>query len=255
MFRVVNQGQPLLHEKKVALVNGARYEIGDSICRLLLENGVTLAGTYCKEKSRVDKLVKEYGVEKVATFQIDFLSENWESQIDSVMAETKNALDRIDILINVSGVWLVKPFPYEEGSEAEQLWKINYHAPYRFIQKTIPDMLQRGGHIINIASSAGVKGTGQESSYSASKAALISLTESVAEEFAPRGIQVNAISPGYTETSALDKYFDAPMKQLLIKHIPMARLCKPVDVANAVLGILMNDYITGVNIVLHGGKI
>ena len=63
------------------------------------------------------------------------------------------------------------------------------------------------------------------------------------------------ISPSYTDTPALDKYFDEAMKELLIKHIPIARLCKPIDIANAVLAVLVNDYMEGLNILLHGGKL
>ena len=116
-------------------------------------------------------------------------------------------------------------------------------------------MMQNGGHIINIASTSGTKGTGQQATYGATKAALINLTQSTAEEFAPRGIRVNAISPGPTDTAALHDYFDESMKELLIKRLPMRRLCEPTDIANAALAILMNNYMTGMNIMLDGGRL
>jgi len=109
--------------------------------------------------------------------------------------------------------------------------------------------------IIIGALTSGTKGTGQQASYSATKAALIGLTQSIAEEFAPRGIKINAISPGLTDTPALSKYFDESMKELLSKRIPIGKLCSPADIANATLGILMNNYMVGMNIILHGGKL
>lgn len=255
ILKIVDNEQRLLLSGKVAIVNGASSEIGQAITEALLENEAVVAGTYNKNQSKVGSLVENYGKKRVLGFGIDFLSEEWESNIETAVTQTKAEFGKIDILINVSGVWFVKPFLYEEKKEIEEIWRVNYWAPYCFIQKAIRHMLETGGDIINIASTAGLKGTGQESSYSASKGALINLTGSLAEEFAPRMIKVNAILPGYTNTAALDKYFDKAMKELLIKHIPMGRLCEPTDVARAVLGILMNDYMTGMNIVLHGARI
>jgi len=251
----MNNKNKLLIEEKVAIINGASAGIGRVITRTLLENGAYISATYNKNKKIIDDLVRKYGKEKFISFQIDFLSNNYEEMIGKIVNKTKNWRDKIDILINVSGVWLVKPFLYENEEEREQVWRINYCGPYMFIRKVVPHMMEKGGQIINIASTAGVKGTGQQATYCASKAALIRLTESLAEEFASRNIRINAISPGATDTSALDKYFDENSKGLIIKQIPLNRLCKPADIANTVLHILTSDYMTGINILLHGGRL
>lgn len=242
-------------KEKVAIINGFSSAIGVVIGKTLLENGVYISGSYHSRKENIDGLVRKFGNERVKLFKIDFLTDDYEKKIAEIVVETKKCFGKIDILINVSGVWIVKPFLYEEKKEIEQVWRVNYWATYQFIKKAIPHMMNEGGSIINIASTAGIKGAGQQVSYSASKAAIINLTRSLAEEFAPRHIRVNAISPGYTDTPALDKYFDDANKELLIKHIPMARFCKPEYVANTVLYLLQNEYITGVNIPLHGGKL
>jgi len=242
-------------KEKVAIINGLSSAIGGVIGEELLKIGVYVSGTYNTRKESVEKLIEKFGNEKVRIFKIDFLTDNYENRIEEMVAETKERFRKIDILINVSGVWVVKPFLYEEKEEIEQVWRINYWVTYQFVKKTIPHMINEGGCIINIASTAGIEGAGQQASYGASKAAIINLTRSLAEEFAPRHIRVNAISPGYTDTPALDKYLDDANKALLIKHIPMARFCKPEDVANTVLYLLQNDYITGVNIPLNGGKL
>jgi len=242
-------------KQKVAILNGLSSAIGTVIGEKLLENGVCISGTYHSRKENTDYLVREFGNERIKLFQIDFLANGYEERIKEIIVETKKCFNKIDILINVSGVWLVKPFLYEKKNEIEQVWRINYWATYQFIKNVLPYMMNEGGSIINIASTAGIVGSGQQVSYSASKAAIINLTRSLAEEFAPRHIRVNAISPGYTDTPALDKYLDDPNKELLVKHIPMGRFCKPEDIANTVLYLLQNEYITGENIHLHGGKL
>jgi len=240
---------------KVAIVSGLSSTIGIVIGKSLLENGAYISGTYYTRKEIIDDLIKKFGDGRVKSFQINFLKDDYEKNIENIIIQTKKYFGKIDILINVSGIWLVKPFLYEEKKEVEQIWRVNYWATYHFIKNVIPHMINNGGSIVNIASAVGIEGAGQQASYGASKAAIINLTRSIAEEFAPRHIRVNVISPGYTDTPALDKYLDDANKELLIKHIPMARFCKPEDVANTVLYLLQNDYITGVNIPLHGGKL
>ncbi|MCD6193328.1 MAG: SDR family oxidoreductase [Candidatus Aminicenantes bacterium] len=242
-------------KEKVAIINGLSSAIGKVISKALLENSVYISGTYHRRKENINDLVRKFDNERVKLFEVDFLTYEYEKKIERIVIETKRCFGKIDILINVSGIWIVKPFLYEEKEEIEQVWRVNYWATYQFIKKTIPHMMNEGGSIINIASTVGIEGAGQQASYGASKAAIINLTKSIAEEFAPRHIRVNVISPGYTDTPALDKYLDNANKELLIKHIPMARFCKPEDVANTVLYLLQNDYITGVNIPLHGGKL
>lgn len=242
-------------KEKVVIINGLSSAIGKVIGNTLLKNGMYISGTYHSRKENIVFLVQEYGNQKVKLFKIDFLADDYEEGIKKIISETKAHFARIDVLINVSGIWVVKPFLYEEKKEVEQVWRVNYWATYQFAKKVIPHMINEGGSIINIASTAGIEGAGQQASYGASKSAIINLTKSLAEEFAPRHIRVNAISPGYVDTPALDKYLDDANKELLIKHIPIARFCLPEDVANTVLYLLKNDYITGVNIPLHGGKL
>ena len=254
-MRITDSSQRTFLSDKTVILNGASSEIGVAIARELLENGAMVLGTYNEHKSRLKSLINTYGSKQFLFSKVNFLSNGWLSDIENIIARAKTELGRIDILINVSGIWLIKPFLYEEQKEIEAIWRINYWVPYHFIQKSIPHMMQNGGHIINIASTSGTKGMGQQVTYAATKAALVNLTQSIAEEFAPRAIRVNAISPGPTDTAALSKYFDEAMKKLLVKHIPLNKLCQPSDVAIATLGILANEYITGTNIALHGGRL
>lgn len=255
IFKIIKEKTPFL-KNKVVLVNGLSADIGKVIGEVLLENGAFVCGTYFKNKKSVEELMKKYGRAKVKIFELDLTSNNYEEEIRKIVEQTFKWKKKIDILINVSGIWMVKPFLYETKEDRKRIWRINYESYVVFSQEVIKKMLSTGGgHIINIASTSGVRGAGQQIAYSASKSALINLTKSLAEEFGPRNIKVNCISPGPVDTKALSMYLDEVAKELIIKGIPKSRLCYPIDVANVVLGILMNDYLTGANIILHGGKL
>lgn len=240
-------------KEKVALINGASSDVGRVICEMLLSEGVRIAGTYNSNPAPIEALVKKFKKERLITFKLNLLDPDADRKIEAVVKETVKIYERIDYLINASGGWLVKPFLYEEKEEVERMWRINYWGPYFFMQKVIPYMIKEGGCIVNIASSVGVKGGGQQASYGASKAALINLSKSVAEELAPRKIRVVSISPGFIDTKALDKYFDKSLKELMIKHIPLARFANSYDIAHTIIFCLTNPYITGTNIATEGG--
>lgn len=255
ILKITKQKTPFL-KNKVALVNGLSADIGKVIGEALLENGAFVAGTYLKNKEPVVELTKQYGKKRVKIFQLDLTLNNYQNEVKKIVEQTFKWKKRIDILINVSGIWMIKPFLYETEKERKRIWRINYEGNVVFTQEVIKKMLTTGGgDIINIASTSGVRGAGQQTAYCATKAAVINFTKSLAEEFGPRNIKVNSISPGPVDTKTLSAYLDNVAKELVIKNIPKSRLCYPVDVANTVLGILMNDYMTGENIILHGGKL
>ncbi len=243
-------------ENKVAIVTGASGNIGLAICRALLENGASVNAFCNKGKDKIERLKKQY--KNIECFELDFLSENFEEKIHEAVKRIHDTHKKLDILINVAGIWVVTPFLYEAKQQREKIWRINYEAALAFSKNTVRCMIGKPGikNIINIVSTAGVKGVAQQISYSSSKAALVNLTEALAEEFANYGINVNAVSPGPVESDAIKQYIpDEKAKRLWAKSIPKYSLCKIEDVVNACLGILMNEYLTGANIVLHGGRI
>lgn len=255
ILKIINQKDELFLKNKVILINGLSADIGKMIGSVLLENGAYIAGTYCKNKKSIEDLMKKYK-KKILTLYLDLMAENYEKKIKEIVEKTFKWKKRIDILINVSGIWLIKPFLYETKEDRKKIWRVNYEGHVVFSSEVIRKMLITGeGEIINIASTSGIRGAGQQNAYSASKAALINLTKSLAEEFGPRNIKVNSISPGPVNTKALGEYLDEVSKELVIKNIPRGRFCEPIDVANAVLGILINGYMTGNDVILHGGKL
>ena len=241
---------------KVAFVNGISSDIGKDIARNLAHNGAYVFGTYNSNKEAADGLVREFKG-KIRAEKFDCMEPDYEKKVNLLIESAAKWHGALDILVNVSGILLVKPYLYETAAESDRVWRINYFSADLFCHAAIRKMLtfNNGGDIVNISSTGGIRGGGQQEAYCASKAAMINLTRSIAEEFGPRGIKANVLAPGTTDTKALDAFLDRASKELMVKNIPRGRLCLPADISNAVLGILMNDYLTGSEIILGGGKL
>ena len=241
---------------KVSIVTGASGDIGSAIAEALLERGVFVNALCNKNEEPLNKLAEKY--KKIEKFQIDFLQEDYKEKIKNLVEGIHKKHKNLDILLNVAGIWEMNPFLYEDIKDHEKMMRINCEIPYIFSKTVIRYMIgepERKPNIINITSTAGVRGVAQQVSYSMSKAALRALTQALSEEFTQYGINVNSISPGPVDSKALEKYFpNKKAKKLLSKSIPKYSLCKKEDVVNACLGILMNDYLTGADIILHGGR-
>lgn len=251
------ENKKLFLDGKIVIITGASGDIGIAMCESLLENGASISVVYNKGKERIEELKKKFPKKKIDEYQVDFLSGDWRDRIENIVKQIFRKYGRIDILLNVAGIWHVTPFLYESEEMHEKIMRVNYESARIFSKEVIKNMIGKPGikHIINIASTAGLRGVAQQVSYSNSKAALISLTQATAEEYANYGINVNAISPGPVDTRAIEQYVPGEKaKKLLAKSIPKYALCKVEDVVNAMLGILMNDYLTGANIILHGGR-
>lgn len=242
-------------KNKVSIVTGASGDIGSAIAEALLERGAFVNALYNKNEKPLDRLVEKY--KKIGKFQIDFLQKGYKEKIKNLVEGVYKKHGRLDILLNVVGVWEMTPFLYESIETYNKMVRLNCEIPYIFSKIVIRHMIGKPEtkHIINITSTAGVRGIAQQVSYSMSKAALRALTQALSEEFTQYGININSISPGPVDSKALEKYFpDKNAKKLLARSIPKYSLCRIEDVVNACLGILMNDYLTGADIILHGGR-
>jgi NAD(P)-dependent dehydrogenase (short-subunit alcohol dehydrogenase family) len=175
-----------------------------------------------------------------------------------MVERTTAELGRLDILVNNAGV--VGPGPSEELSEAEwdRVVNVDLKAVFLCSQAAARTMLSQGrGKIVSIASIAGWAGFPRRASYSASKAGVISLTQTLACEWAKRGVRVNAVGPGYTETEIIKQ--GAALGVLTVADIerrtPMGRLATPDEIARAVVFLASDEasYITGQTLFVDGG--
>lgn len=243
-----------LLEGKTALVTGAARGIGKAIAIRFAKEGANIAFTDLvidENAEQTRQEIENLGV-KCKAYASD--ASNFE-ETEKVVNEVKADFGSIDILVNNAGIT-------KDGlmmRMSEQQWdlviKINLKSAFNYIHAVLPIMLrQRGGSIINMASVVGVHGNAGQANYSASKAGMIALAKSVAQEVGSRGIRANAIAPGYIET-AMTAALPEDVRKDWIAKIPLRRGGTPDDIADVAtfLASDMAGYVTGQVIQVDGG--
>jgi len=242
-----------LPEKRIAIVTGAAQGIGFGIAKKLAANGIDVAlidYDQAKLSAAIEQL-KEFGSKVIG------ISANV-SKIDEVQSAITQVMawgGQIDYLVNNAGIIRDKRLLNMTEADWDDVIDVNLKSQFLFCQAAIKEMLPRNfGRIVNISSRAWLGGFGQ-SNYSAAKGGVISLTRSLAIEFAAKGITVNAIAPGIIQTPLFDG-FDAAIQSKLKESVPAKRIGTPDDVAYAVMTFLNPDasYLTGQVLYVCGGR-
>lgn len=241
---------------KVALVTGATRGIGKQIALTLAKEGYDIVINYRKENedlTHVKKEIEELN-QKCLTVQGDV--SNFED-CERFVKEVVNELGGIDVLVNNAGITKDGLIMRMKKEDFESVIDINLVGTFNVTRNVIPIMMKaKQGRIINISSVVGVAGNAGQTNYSASKAGIIGFTKSLAKEVASRNILVNAVAPGFIETSMTDILKDE-VKENIAKSIPLKRMGSTQDVANVVKFLASNDssYITGQVINIDGGML
>jgi 3-oxoacyl-[acyl-carrier protein] reductase len=238
-----------MFENKVIIVTGGSRGIGKAIAEKFAEEGAKVVITY---KNAVDaeyfegKGIKHAMCDAANTAEVQVF-------IDSVIKE----FGKVDVLVNNAG--LTKDGLLMRMSEAD--WDIvlntNAKGVFNFTKAVCRQMIsQKQGKIVNISSVVGITGNAGQSNYSASKAAVIGFTKSIAKELASRNINVNCIAPGYIDTDMTSKLNDN-IKQGILEAIPLKKIGSGDDIANAVMFLSSSkaDYITGQVLCVDGGMV
>ncbi len=237
----------------VALVTGASQGIGRACALELAKRGATVALSARSEDKLAavcDEITASGG--KAEVFKMDVTSED---DIKAVIKSVIGKLGKIDILVNNAGITKDTLLLRLKRADWDSIINTNLTSAYLCTQSVISSMMkQRWGRIINITSINGQIGQTGQANYAASKAGLIGLTLSVAREVASRNITVNAVSPGYIETSMTEE-LDTELKETMLKLVPLGRVGSPADVANAVCFLASEQagYITGHVLNVNGG--
>src|SRR6266536_5038206 len=241
---------------KVAVVTGASKGIGAGIAKHLAAQGAAVVVNYSSAKEGADKVVDEITKRggKAIAVQADVAKKK---DIDRLFAETKKAFGRLDILGNNAGVFEFLPLEQVTEEHFHRHFDINVLGLLLAIQEATKYFGPEGGSVINISSSASVSAPAVASVYSATKAAVDTITKSLAKELGPRKIRVNAINPGMVETEGLHAggFVGSDFQKLFEAQSALGRIGQPDDVAPAVVFLASPNasWITGETLVVSGG--
>ena len=243
-----------LLEGKTALITGAARGIGKAIAVKFAQEGANIAFT--------DLVIDEVGEEtrnEIAALGVEckgYASNAADfGQTEQVVAEILKDFGKIDILVNNAGITKDGLMMRMTEAQWDAVINVNLKSAFNFVHAVLPAMLrQRAGSIINMASVVGVHGNAGQSNYAASKAGLIALAKSIAQEVGSRKIRANAIAPGFIETAMTAALPEEVRKEWAAK-IPLRRGGKPEDIANVAtfLASDLSSYVTGQVIQVDGG--
>ncbi len=235
---------------KVVLVTGGGGAIGSAICRRFAAEGAKVVAAD-KNAEAAARVAKEVGGRSLAFDIGDY----------AAAKRALDALERVDVLVNNAGWDRFQNFLDMNPADWEQLITINLRGPLNMHHVVVPQMVKRGaGRVVNISSDAARVGSSGESVYSACKGGILAFSKTLAREVARKGVTVNVVCPGPTDTPILrgflgegeagQKVYDA-----LVRAIPMKRIGQPDDMPGIVAFLASDEaaYITGQVISVSGG--
>jgi 2-deoxy-D-gluconate 3-dehydrogenase len=240
-----------------ALVTGANGGLGSHFAETLAKAGASVAVAARRLDSL--RLVQSSLTKLGARFAPVALDVTDPARVAAAFDKAANTLGPITVVVNNAGIAITKPLLDHTEDDWQQVIDVNLNGAWRVAQAAARHMVKhaRGGSIVNIASILGLRVTAQVPSYAASKAALVQLTRAMALELARHRIRVNALAPGYVETTMNREFFASEAGQALIRRVPQRRIGTPEELDGALL-LLASDagsYITGAVLAVDGGHL
>jgi 3-oxoacyl-[acyl-carrier protein] reductase len=238
---------------RVAFVTGASRGIGKA-CALALAGAGARVALAARHREKLEEVASEIRARSGEAYvvELDLASDD---SIKSAFAVTAKEFGRIDILVNNAGITRDNLALRMKKDDWNAVLETNLTGSFRAIQQVLQGMMrERWGRIVNITSVVGEAGNAGQANYAASKAGLIGLTKSMAQEMASRQITVNAVSPGFIDTDMTSVLGDE-VKAKVLQAIPLRRLGTAEDVAAAVRFLASEEagYITGHVLAVNGG--
>ena len=240
---------------KTAIITGSGRGIGRAIALAMAAQGANIVVNDVNMESAGEVVaeIEAMGRQAIAV-KADVTAEE---QVLAMVEACINRFGKLDILVNNAGIIQTAPVTEIDGKDWDRVMEVNLKGVFLCCKAVLAPMkAQHGGKIVNIASVAGKRGGGLlgNSCYSASKGGVIAFTKSLARESGPFGINVNAITPAFTDTE-MTRSIAPDKKEFIIKMLPLGRVGQPSDIAGAVcfLASSMSDYMTGEIMDVDGG--
>ena len=246
-----------LDGRKVLITGGSRG-IGRAAALLFAQAGADVAISYASNQKAAEAVVKD--VEKLGRKALAYKAEmSSRGDIDAMVGDILARWGELDTLVNNAGIWTYLEMGRMDEAVYHETVGVNIDGVFFGINAVVPAMKEHGrGWIVNVTSTAGVRGEALHSHYAASKGALHALTKSLAVELAPYGIRVNSVAPGWTDTDMCTESFSQPgFREKVRQSIPLKRIPPPEDVAGPIL-FLASDlarHITGAILDVNGGSV
>ncbi len=237
---------------KTALITGASGGIGAAIAKALHDAGATIAisGTRLEV---LEKVKAEVG-ERVFILPCNLAKPE---EVEKLIPSAEAALGSLDILINNAGITKDGLAMRMKDEDWQSVIDVNLTSNFRLSRAAMRSMMKkRWGRIINITSIVGVTGNPGQVNYVASKAGLIGMTKSLAQELASRNVTVNCVAPGFIATPMTDA-LNEKQKEAILGRIPAGRMGGPADIAAAVVYLASDEasYVTGQTLHVNGGMV
>lgn len=241
-------------QDKLFLVTGGSKGIGSAIVKKFYHSGAKVAFTYNSNQLAAEEIVASLGNDstRVKCYKLDV--KNYED-IEQLIPEIEADMGEIYGLVNNAGITKDGAFFRMQPSDWNDVINTNLNGVFNVTKAFGTKAIRRGeGKIINISSVSGIKGSQGQANYASSKAGIISLTKTLAREFASFGVQVNAVAPGFIATEMVDAMPEKAKKKIN-SMVPMKRMGNSEEVADAVefLASSSSNYITGHTLVIDGG--
>lgn len=237
---------------KTAVVTGGSRGIGAAIARKLASLGADVAVIYAGNAEKAEAVCQDCRTQSgvhAACYRCNVASFE---EAKATIAAVKQEFGHIDILVNNAGINRDGLVAVMREEDFDDVIDTNLKGTFHMVRHCARLFIrQSSGKIINIASVAGVIGNAGQANYAASKAGIIGLTKSVAKELASKGITCNAVAPGFVETDMTAAMPIAP--EQLTAAVPLGRMAKPEEIADAVAFLAEADYITGQVLCVDGG--